>query len=156
MKTTHIIVYLYFNKKGRKEIMKITITIGGKKFPNRKEKEQECFEQLQHSVQQDPVIEVVTLRKAFDIFIEEKTGVYAKSTIEKYEHLRDKHFERIMDMAVGCIGEEELQASFDDEIAKGWSKKTLQNYRGCIRNVFEMVRPDFNPEIRIDKVDKVG
>lgn len=129
--------------------MKVTITIEGKKYPTRKEKERECLEALQHD--KNIIVEKpVTLRAAFDRFIEKNYGKIAEQSLVQYAHLRDKHFERIMDMAVGCIGQNELQASFDDEAAKGWAKKTLQNYKYCMKNVLKEVRPDFHPEIIIN------
>lgn len=122
--------------------MKVTITIGGKKYPTRKEKERECLEALQHKL--------MTLREAFTQFIARNQDRFVEQTLVQYAHLRDMHFERIMDMPINNIGQEKLQASFDDEAAKGWKKKTLQNYKYCIKNIFKEFRPDFHPEIIIN------
>lgn len=121
--------------------MKVSISIEGKQYPTRKEKEKECLEALQHKP--------TTLAEEFTKYIGRNVGRLAETTLAQYAHIRDMHFERIMGMAVGCIGKEELQASFDDEAERGWKKKTLENYKYCIKNVLRDVRPDFNPEIVI-------
>ena len=97
-----------------------------------------------------------TLRDAFNEYIELRTGILKPKTLKQYEHVRDEHFGRIMDMAVFCIGEMEIQAAFNDEINRGWSKKTLQNYKSIMKRVLQYIRPEFKPDIYLDKIDKVG
>lgn len=127
----------------------VTISIGGKKLKTRKEKEQECFEQLQHHVEQKPVIEVITLRKAFDQYILSREGELAASTLKSYAHIRDDHFASIMDTAVGSLTEAKVQAAFNEEIARGWAQKTLKNYKYVLMKVLDEVWPGFKPDIKI-------
>ena len=130
--------------------MKVNITIGGKKFPSRKEKEQECLEALQHD-EVTPINDVSLLSDEFSRYIWSKAGILADSTLKGYAHIRDQHFQRIMNMPVPDITQEDIQASFDDEITRGWSKKTLKNYKSVILKVLAECRPDFYPEIRLEK-----
>lgn len=128
--------------------MKVSISVGGKRYPTRKEKVKECLAALQH----DKAVEkptVITLRGAFVRYIIQNVNKLSEETLRKYSHLADKHFEKIMDIDVFDITQEDLQASFDDEAKKGWTKKTLQNYKSCMKNVLKEFRPDFHPEIVI-------
>ena len=127
--------------------MKAIIKINGEVFPSREEVLKRAEEKKEQEIAEQPVM---TLRDAFSQYIELKTGTLSPKTLKWYEHIRDEHFHRIMDMSVFCLGEEEIQMAFYDEMGRGWAKRTLQNYKSVLFSVLRMVRPDFKPVISLE------
>lgn len=84
-------------------------------------------------------------------YIDSQRGILSDATIKGYENVRDKHFAGLMSCRMKFIDEGVIQRSFNEEIEKGYSKKTIKGYRSFILKVLAVYRPDMHPEIRIEK-----
>ena len=84
-------------------------------------------------------------------YIDSQRGILSDATIKGYEIIRDKHFAGLMSCRMKFIDEGVIQRAFNEEIAKGYSKKTIKGYRSFILKVLAVYRPDLHPEIRIEK-----
>ena len=120
-------------------ICKYTITVTIEKKPYKTAKEEIKMEVPK------TVYECVTE------YIDSQRGVLSDATIKGYENIRDKHFAGLMSCRMKYIDEGVIQRSFNEEIEKGYSKKTIKGYRSFILKVLAVYRPDLKPEIRVEK-----
>lgn len=84
-------------------------------------------------------------------YIESQREILSESTLNGYRNIINNHLGYLMRTYLGDITNEDIQRSFDAEIEKGLSKKTLKGYKSFITKVLAVYRPDFTPEIRIEK-----
>ena len=89
--------------------------------------------------------------EAAEKYIDSKRGELKTSTIKGYENIIYNHFNDLWLIWLDKLTEEHIQQTFDNEIEKGLSKKTLSGYRSFILKVLAVYRPDFKPVIRIEK-----
>lgn len=89
--------------------------------------------------------------EAAEKYIQAKRGKLADSTRKGYMNIVDNHLSGIWLYRLDRLTEEHLQETFDAEIAKGLSVKTLKGYRSFILKVLAEYRPDFHPNIRVTK-----
>lgn len=89
--------------------------------------------------------------EAAEKYIDSKRGELKTSTIKGYENIIEHHFNDLWLIWLDKLTEEHIQQAFDNEIEKGLSKKTLSGYRSFVLKVLAAYRPDFKPEIRIEK-----
>lgn len=95
--------------------------------------------------------ERLCLMEAAEKYIDSKRGELAASTIKGYKNIIEHHFNDLWLIWLDKLTEEHLQQAFDNEIEKGFSKKTLSGYRSFVLKVLAVYRPDFKPVIRIEK-----
>lgn len=121
----------------------ITVTIERKPYKAAEEKpaEEIKMEELEH----------LCFMEAAEKYIDSKRGELMPSTIKGYENIIYHHLNDVWLIYLTKLTEEHLQQAFDSEIEKGLSKKTLSGYRSFVLKVLAVYRPDFNPEIRIEK-----
>jgi len=84
-------------------------------------------------------------------YIESQREILSESTLNGYKNIINNHLGCLMRTYLGDATNEDIQRSFDVEIEKGLSKKTLKGYKSFILKVLAVYRPDFTPEIRIEK-----
>lgn len=84
-------------------------------------------------------------------YIESQREILSESTLNGYTNIINNHLGYLMRTYLGDATNEDIQNAFDAEIEKGLSKKTLKGYKSFITKVLAVYRPDFKPEIRIEK-----
>lgn len=124
-----------------------TITVTIEKKPYRSFKDEPAKELHEEFKMEVPK----TVYECVTEYIESQRGVLSDATIKGYENVRNKHFAGLMSCRMKYIDEGVIQRSFDEEIEKGYSKKTIKGYRSFILKVLAVYRPDLHPEIRIEK-----
>lgn len=85
----------------------------------------------------------LTVGKAMDKYIEEKTGVLSPSTIRGYKSVRRNYFQDIMDTNISDLTQGDIQLAVSNESLKGKSPKTIRNAHGLLNSVLEEFRPNF-------------
>ncbi len=145
---------LYYNKEGSTITMKIgkyTIACTFK----RKKAAKKASEEFKME-------EILTVKDCFTAYINDVREKLAAATIKGYENIRDKHLQHIMPMNVKTINDDDIQHAFDEEIEKGYSKKTLKGYWTLLKKVLESHRPDlktnvilnYEPEFKWDTTNR--
>ena len=84
-------------------------------------------------------------------YIESRREILSESTLNGYTNIINNHLGHLMRTYLGDVTNEDIQRSFDAEIDKGLSKKTLKGYKSFITKVLAEYRPDLHPNIRVTK-----
>lgn len=81
----------------------------------------------------------ITLGDAIDIYCTDNPDNLAPSTLKKYQHIREGHLERIMDLDIYQITEDILEKALAEEIAKGYAESTVTGFRRLVRKVSPVI-----------------
>lgn len=87
-------------------------------------------------------------------YIESQKGKLSEATLRGYQNIANNHLDLLMECYVPNVTEELIQKSFDEEIAKGLSEKTIKGYRSFVTKVLSECRPDLILEIRVTPEEK--
>lgn len=124
---------------------RVQIQIDGKRYsctaPTKKEA-QDKAKQIFAGAEMEKRIPL-TVGKAMDKYIEEKTGVLSPSTIRGYKSVRRNYFQDIMDTNISDLTQGDIQLAVSNEALKGKSPKTIRNAHGLLNSVLEEFRPNF-------------
>lgn len=82
----------------------------------------------------------MTLRKAYEAYIESKRNVLSPSTTTEYIRLKDRHLQDLMPVRVDKITPEMVQIEIN-KLALNQSPKTLRNVHGLLVAVLNTYRP---------------
>ena len=69
----------------------------------------------------------MTVGRAMDQYIAEKSGVLSPSTIRGYKSVRRNYFQDLMDMNISDLTQGDIQLAVSNEALKGKSPKTIRN-----------------------------
>lgn len=86
----------------------------------------------------------MTVGRAMDQYIAEKSGVLSPSTIRGYKSVRRNYFQDLIDMNISDLTQGDIQLAVSNEALKGKSPKTVRNAHGLLNSVLEEFRPNFN------------
>lgn len=119
-----------------------------KSFPT----EQECYiwakavraEFLEVSVRAG-----ITVKKAYENYINLKTDVLSPSTIKGYNKLLANSFPALMPLQVDTLKQEHIQRAVNAMVKKGSSPKTVRNAYGLLTSVLKMCRPGFQFNVNL-------
>ena len=135
---------------------RVQLQINGKRYsctaPTKKEA-QEKAKQIFAGVEMEKRIPL-TVGKAMDKYIEEKTGVLSPSTIRGYKSVRRNYFQGIMDTNITDLTQGDIQLAVSNEALKGKSPKTIRNAHGLLNSVLEEFRPNFVTHTRLPEKQK--
>lgn len=87
-------------------------------------------------------------------YIESQKGKLSNATLRGYQNIANNHLDLLMECYLYDVTEELIQKSFDEEIAKGLSEKTIKGYRSFVTKVLTDYRPDLVLEIRVKPEEK--
>ena len=87
-------------------------------------------------------------------YIESQKGKLSDATLRGYQNIANNHLDLLMECYLYDVTEELIQKSFDEEIAKGLSEKTIKGYRSFVTKVLTDYRPDLVLEIRVIPEEK--
>ena len=96
----------------------------------------------------------MTVGKAMDQYIEEKSGVLSPSTIRGYKSYRKNYFQDLMDMNISDLTQGDIQLAVSNEAVKGKSPKTIRNAHGLLNSVLEEFRPNFTMHTHLPENQK--
>ena len=96
----------------------------------------------------------LTVGKAFDKYIAEKTGTLSPSTIKGYQSIRKNYFQDLMSINISDLTQSEIQLAVSEEAAKGKSPKTIRNAHGLLAAVIDEYRPEFMLKTRLPQKQK--
>lgn len=130
---------------------RIAIAIDRKTFKAAEEKPQEEIKMEEKTAVELMVDPNLILYNYCEEYIESQRGILSEFTLKNYKNIIDNHLGFLMRTYLGDITNEIIQRSFDIEIEKGLSVKTLKGYRSFILKVLTEYRPDFHPNIRVIK-----
>ena len=86
----------------------------------------------------------MTVGRAMDQYIAEKSGVLSPSTIRGYKSVRKNYLQDLMDINISDLTQGDIQLSVSNEALKGKSPKTIRNAHGLLNAVLEEFRPNFS------------
>lgn len=86
----------------------------------------------------------MTVGRAMDQYIAEKSGVLSPSTIRGYKSVRKNYFQDLMDINISDLTQGDIQLAVSNEALKGKSPKTIRNAHGLLSAVLEEFRPNFS------------
>jgi len=86
----------------------------------------------------------MTVGRAMDQYIAEKSGALSPSTIRGYNSYRKNYFQNLMDMNISDLTQGDIQLAVSNEALRGKSPKTIRNAHGLLNSVLEEFRPNFN------------
>lgn len=87
-------------------------------------------------------INKITLKQAFQRYIESKRNTLSPSTIREYKRISDTALSSIMGIRVSQLTREKIQIAINLESAR-LSPKSVRNIHGLLSAVLHMFRPDF-------------
>ena len=124
---------------------RVQIQIDGKRYSctgATKKEAQDKAKQIFAGVEMEKRIPL-TVGRAMEKYIEEKTGVLSPSTIRGYKSVRRNYFQDIMDTNISDLTQGDIQLAVSNEALKGKSPKTIRNAHGLLNSVLEEFRPNF-------------
>ncbi len=83
----------------------------------------------------------LTIGKAIDSYISEKTGTLSPSTIKGYQSIRKNYLQPIMDINISDLTQADVQMAVSNDSAEGKSPKTIRNAHGLLAAVLDEYRP---------------
>lgn len=91
----------------------------------------------------------LTVGKAMDKYIEEKTGTLSPSTIKGYNAIRKNYLQTIMDINITDLDQSDVQLAVSMDATDGKSPKTIRNAHGLLAAVLDEFRPNFTLRTRL-------
>ena len=85
----------------------------------------------------------MTVGKAFDRYIELKEAVLSPATILGYKRIRKNLLQRLMEINISSLTQEQIQKAVNEEYKSGKSPKTIRNAHGLLSAVLREYRPGF-------------
>lgn len=85
----------------------------------------------------------ITLRTAYERYIEMKDGVLSPSTIAGYKRLKKNTFQNIMDLRLDQLTREKIQREISAMSKQGKSPKYIANASGLLSSVLSVFYEDF-------------
>ena len=86
----------------------------------------------------------MTVGRAMDQYIAEKSGVLSPSTIRGYKSVRKNYLQDLMDINISDLTQGDIQLAVSNEALNGKSPKTIRNAHGLLNAVLEEFRPNFS------------
>lgn len=97
----------------------------------------------------------LTVGKAMDKYIEEKTGTLSPSTIRGYKAVRRNYFQKLMSINITDLTQSQIQSAVSLEAKNGKSPKTIRNAHGLLTAVLAEFRPSFVVRSRLPEKEKM-
>ena len=85
----------------------------------------------------------LTVGKAMDNYISEKTGTLSPSTIRGYKAVRKNYLQDIMDINISDLTQSDIQLAVSADAIDGKSPKTIKNAHGLLTATLNEFRPNF-------------
>ena len=96
----------------------------------------------------------LTVGKAMDRYISEKTGTLSPSTIKGYYSIRKNYLQSIMNLNLNDLTQSDIQLAVSSEAVAGKSPKTIRNAHGLLAAVLDEFRPGFLLNTRLPQKQK--
>ena len=96
----------------------------------------------------------LTVGKAIDSYILEKTGTLSPSTIKGYMSIRKNHLQELMDINISDLTQSDIQLAVSNMSISGKSPKTIRNAHGLLAAVLDIYRPTFVLKTRLPQKQK--
>lgn len=98
--------------------------------------------EYQMSSHRDLSYEDLTLREAYERYIDSKSAILSPSTIAEYTRMKNKHFQNLMPMKLSKIKAGLIQTAIN-EMSASSSPKTVRNAHGLLHSVLKAYCPGF-------------
>ena len=135
-------VYLGMDSNGKKIVESVTA-------PTRKEAEYLAAERKLSA----PTSSRMTLRQACLRYVENRKKVFSASTVREYTRAANSLPDRIMDMDISSINQEDVEQTVND-MAGRMAPKTVRNYYGIITAVLGAFRPNVRFKVKLPQKEK--
>ena len=135
---------------------RVQIQIDGKRYSctgATKKEVQEKAKQLFAGVQMEKRIPM-TVGKAIDRYIQEKTGTLSPSTLQGYKTIRKNYLQEIMKINLSDLSQGDIQMAVGIDSVSGKSPKTIRNAHGLLSAVLREYRPNFVLQTRLPQKKK--
>ncbi len=124
---------------------RVQIQIDGQRYSctaQTKKEAQDAAKKLYAGIQFEKKIPM-TVGRAIDCYISEKTGTLSPSTIKGYQAIRANYLQSIMDINLSDLSQSDVQMAVSQDSAAGKSPKTIRNAHGLLAAVLDEYRPTF-------------
>ena len=91
----------------------------------------------------------LTVGKAIDNYILEKTGTLSPSTIRGYKAVRKNYLQDLMDINVSDLTQSDIQLAVSSDAIAGKSPKTIKNAHGLLTATLNEFRPNFRVNTKL-------
>ncbi len=98
-------------------------------------------------------IESITLKIAYERYIDNKSKVLSPGTIREYTRQSKRYLQTLMPLKISTISNEQIQRAINIE-ATDKSPKTIRDIIGLLSGVMKMFRPDFKITVTLPKKEK--
>lgn len=95
----------------------------------------------------------MTLRQAYDRYIESKSNVLSPSTVREYKRSAKKDLQGLMDQRLSDLTQEKIQMAVN-EAALDHSPKSVRNMHGLLSAVLSVYYPSLSLHTRLPQKDK--
>lgn len=96
----------------------------------------------------------LTVGKAIDNYIQEKSGTLSPSTVKGYQSIRKNYLQDIMDINLSDLTQGDIQLAVSNDSVAGKSPKTIRNAHGLLAAVIDIYRPTFILKTRLPQNQK--
>ena len=96
----------------------------------------------------------MTVGRAMDQYIAEKSGILSPSTIRGYKSVRKNYLQDLMDINISDLTQGDIQLAVSNEALRGKSPKTIRNAHGLLNAVLEEFRPNFSTHTHLPEKQK--
>lgn len=128
-----VLVYEYTDENKKRHYKSITA-------PTKKQAEYQAAEYALN--RKDESYEDLTLKEAYQRYIDSKSAVLSPSTIAGYDYSKRTYFQKLMPMKLSKINAKLIQTAVN-ELSATHSPKTVRNAHGLLHSVIKTYRPDF-------------
>lgn len=95
----------------------------------------------------------MTLREAYDRYIESKSNVLSPTTVREYKRSANRDLQDLMQKKLHSITKEDVQKSIN-QMAVNHSPKSVRNAHGLLSSVLSVYAPDFQLHTRLPQKEK--
>ena len=128
-----VLVYEYTDENKKRHYKSITA-------PTKKEAEYQAAEYA--LTRKDESYEDLTLKEAYQRYIDSKSSVLSPSTIAGYDYAKRTYFQKLMPIKLSKINAKLIQTAVN-ELAATHSPKTVRNAHGLLHSVIKAYHPSF-------------
>lgn len=96
----------------------------------------------------------LTVGKAIDNYISEKSGTLSPSTVKGYKAIRKNYLQDLMNINISDLTQTDVQLAVGNDSIDGKSPKTIRNAHGLLAAVLEQYRPNFHLNTRLPQKEK--
>lgn len=111
-------------------------------------------EAMRVKIEHKRVAQVMTLKNAYEKYIDSRKDVLSPSTVAGYTRLSRNTYQSIMSLNIGSLTNDRIQREINAMHRDGKSQKYISNANGLLSSVLKQFRPDFQLNVRLPQKER--